>query len=198
MVFDFEGNGRRSPRFRLDLTDCKMNQNLSTARLTLRPPRRGDSSRIQALCGNWNVARMLEIVPHPYPDGLAETWIEDLPAQWQSGAAYTFAIALSDELIGVIEIERDDEEAFGLGYWLGEPWWGQGYMSEAAARVIQFAFEDLRVDKLRSGHFADNPASGRVLKNRGFKIVGQGTLPCHSRGGEVAAVFVELRAGDVP
>ncbi len=170
-----------------------MNQVLTTPRLTLRPLRRGDGVRLQALCGNWNVARMLAVVPHPYPDGLAETWIEEQTARWQSDAAYVFAITLAEELIGVIGIEREDDGPYDLGYWLGEAWWGQGYVSEAAARVIRFAFENLQIEKLTASYFADNPASGRIQKKCGFRVVRHGTLPCRARGEEVEAVFTELR-----
>jgi len=56
-----------------------MDQILTTPRLRLRPLRPADAPRVQALCGNWNVARMLARVPHPYPDGLAEAWIAARP-----------------------------------------------------------------------------------------------------------------------
>ncbi len=172
-----------------------MNQDLITPRLKLRAPEPDDAPRLQALCGNWEVARMLEVVPHPYPDGLAETWIEGLAVRRQSDTAHIFAITLAEELIGVIGLERGDDGPFGLGYWLGEAWWGRGYMSEAATRVIHFAFEDLGAEKLTSGFFADNPASGRVLKKCGFRIARYGTLPCRARGKEVEAVFMELAPG---
>lgn len=175
-----------------------MDPNLTTARLTLRPLRKGDGARLQALCGNWNVARMLARVPYPYPDGLAETWIEEQKAQREAGAGYVFAIALSDELIGAIGLERRDDGTFELGYWLGEPWWGQGYMSEAAARVVRFAFEELNLDKLTASYFAENAASGRIQRKCGFRIVRHGTLPSCARGAEVAAIFTELEPGMEP
>lgn len=179
-----------------------MNPELITSRLELRPPRRDDAPRLQSLCGNWKVARMLEAVPHPYPDGLAESFIADQTAQRESGEAFVFAIALAEdaadapagELIGVIGLERGGDGIYAVGYWLGEPWWGRGYISEAAKRVIQFAFEDLRVEKLRSAHFADNPASGRILRKCGFGNPQRGTMTCRSRGEEVDAVFLELLA----
>jgi RimJ/RimL family protein N-acetyltransferase len=170
-----------------------MDQPLTTPRLILRPLRAGDGPRIQAFCGAWPVARMLARVPYPYPDGLAETWIAQQAADRQSGLAYVFAILLDDEVIGVIGLERRAHGAYELGYWLGEPWWGQGYMSEAAARVVRFAFDDLKLDRVTASYFADNPASGRVQEKCGFRTTGHGRLACTSRGAEVDAVFAEAR-----
>ncbi len=169
-----------------------MTHTLTTPRLALRQLRAADAARIQALCGNWNVARMLEVVPHPYPDGLAEDWLASRPAAWRAGAAYTFAIELSGDLVGVVSIERQDTGDHAIGYWLGEPWWGQGLMSEAVARAIAFARDELTLDKLTSAYFSDNPASGRIQEKQGFRVIGHGHLPCEARGGDVAATFTEL------
>ena len=198
MVFDFEGERAPFPLVFVWTKTYGMTQDLITSRLKLRALEPGDAPRLQALCGNWEVARMLEVVPYPYPDGLAETWIGELAARQQSDTAHIFAITLAEELIGVIGLERGDDGPFALGCWLGEAWWGQGYMSEAAARVVRFAFEDLGVAKLTSGFFSDNPASGQVLEKCGFRVMRHGSLPCRARDEEVAAAFAELRAGGAP
>src|SRR5436309_1489141 len=49
---------------------------------------------------------------------------------------------------------------FEFGYWLGQPFWGNGFATEAARRVVRFAFEDLKAQKLLAGYMTDNPASG--------------------------------------
>ena len=169
-----------------------MTHTLTTPRLKLRCLRLADAPRLQALCGNLNVARMLEVVPHPYPDGLAEDWIATQPAAWHDGAAYTFAIEFEGALVGVISIERRDSGDHALGYWLGEPWWGQGMMSEAVACAIGFARDKLGLEKLVSAYFADNPASGRIQEKHGFRVNGHGRLPCKARGSDVEATFTEL------
>jgi RimJ/RimL family protein N-acetyltransferase len=199
-----------------------MEQKLTTTRLRLRPIRRGDAPRVQALCGNWNVARMLSRVPYPNPVELVETWTGAQAAAWKSGSAYNFAIehrAIKhrDSLIGVIGVARRDDGNSGggtggdsgggtggdsgggpggdyeIGYWLGEPWWGKGLMTEAVGRIAEFARADLGLDRLRSDYFADNPASGRIQEKCGFRITGRGRLNSRSRGCEVEAVFTELK-----
>lgn len=176
----------------------RMNTVLNTDRLVLRPLRAGDAARVRALCGNWNIARMLARVPHPYPEGLAEEWIGAQAALWAKGESYIFAVTLDGDVIGVIGLEGEDDGTYELGYWLGEPWWGHGYMSEAVARVLDFAFDDLKLPRVIAGYFADNPASGRIQDKFGFRMIRQGTLECRARGQAAPAIFTELRAGARP
>jgi RimJ/RimL family protein N-acetyltransferase len=86
-------------------------------------------------------------------------------------------------LIGICAVHpwRD----FELGYWLGEPYWGKGYATEAGRRVARFAFEELGATQLLSAYMHDNPASGRVLVKLGFLCTHDETRPCVSRAQEV-------------
>jgi RimJ/RimL family protein N-acetyltransferase len=173
-----------------------MEQELTTARMRLRPIRRGDAPRVQALCNNWNLARMLSRVPYPNSVEAVEAWTGAQAAARESGSAYNFAIEHPDGLIGVVGVSRRDDGGPGggyeIGYWLGEPWWGQGLMTEAVGRVVDFARAALGLDRLRSDYFADNPASGRIQEKCGFRITGRGRLNSLSRGCKVDAVFTEL------
>lgn len=169
-----------------------MTFSITTARLRLRPIRRKDAARVQSLCGNWNVVRMLSRVPYPNPLEVVETWTQAQASAWDQGLAYNFAIEYRDELIGVVGVSRRDDEGHEIGYWLGEFWWGQGLMTEAVARAVEFARAELGLDRLRSDYFVDNPASGRIQEKCGFRITGRGRLISQSRGCEVDAVFTEL------
>ena len=169
-----------------------MTFSITTARLRLRPIRRGDARPLQALCNNWNVARMLSRVPYPSPVEVVEGWTGAQAAAWESGLAYNFAIEYQDGLIGVVGVSRRDDGGYEIGYWLGEPWWGQGLMTEAVGRILDFARASLGLDRLRSDYFVDNPASGRVQEKCGFRITGRGRLNSLSRGCKVEAVFTEL------
>ena len=136
---------------------------LQSERLILRPLRQDDAGAIQVQCNNWNVARMTARIPHPYPDGLAERWIAEHDETRARGTDFPSASSTEATLIGVVGLDREDSGPFELGYWIGEPWWGQGFATEAAKRAAAFAFDDLGTEELISGHFLDNPASGRVL-----------------------------------
>ena len=174
---------------------------LTTARLRLRPLRRGDAPRVQALCNNWNVVSMLSRVPYPNPLDVVEAWTGAQASAWEKGSAYNFAIENKEgktqgEVVGVVGIARRDDGnpggGYEIGYWLGEPWWGQGLMTEAVARAVEFARSELELEKLHSDYFADNPASGRMQEKCGFRITGRGRLNSLSRRCKVDAVFTEI------
>lgn len=159
-----------------------MKPRLKTRRLLLRPFLPEDAAAVQGLCGNWNVARMLSRVPHPYTRDMAERWIASHAAAPRGGEEFVFCLELEGEAIGAVGLRHTGEGGFELGYWLGEPWWGKGFATEAARRAIRYAFEDLGADNLTSGHFTDNPASGRVLVKCGFRYTGETMQNCEARG----------------
>src|ERR1700754_2539273 len=82
--------------------------------------------------------------------------------------------------------------AFELGYWYGKPYWRQGYATEAARRVLDFAFAELDAPSVWAGWFHDNPRSGNVLAKLGFRPKGFEKRGCMSRGHEVGCHIVTL------
>lgn len=168
-----------------------------TARLTLRWIGMDDAPRIAALAGNWNVARMLSRLPHPYPDNGAEDWIATHAAMRAEGRGSSYAIVTpEDGLVGVVGIERLEDHDVELGYWLGEPYWGRGYASEAAAAAVDIGFEDMGLTCMTSGHFEENPASGRVLARCGFRYTGRSLRPCLARGHDMPSIEMALTRAD--
>lgn len=153
---------------------------LTTERLTLRAFTLADANRVQQLAGAFAVADTTGHMPHPYEDGMAEDWVGGLDAEFDVKEAATFAITLRDtgELVGAIglTIHSHDQHA-ELGYWLGVPYWNRGYMTEAARAILQFAFENLKLNRVYASHFARNPASGRVMQKAGMHY--EGTLREH-------------------
>ena len=150
-----------------------MPEPLKTERLTLRPLTLEDAPRVQLLAGAREVALNTLLIPHPYPDGAAEAWIAN------RGDEIAFAID-DGELAGVIglRVKRDDDIA-EIGYWIGVPYWGRGYATEAAAAVVRYGFEKLALNKIYAGYFARNEASGKVLRKIGMKR--EGTLRQHHK-----------------
>lgn len=127
------------------------------------------------MAGDPAIAATTLTVPHPYPDGAAEEWIGRHAAWAKSGEAYTFAIAdlFSKNLLGCISMDITAQYRRGmLGYWIGKEYWSRGFCTEATRRVIQFGFEDLDLLKVYAFHHADNPASGKVMKNSGMEKEG--------------------------
>jgi len=162
---------------------------LFTSRLTLRPPALPDAEDIALWLNDWNVARMLARVPYPYWAADAEDWIAGL-ADRPGAMVYTIH---RERLIGVVSIEGDDKEP-RLGYWLGEPWHGRGFMTEAARAVVAHAFATRGVRAISSSVFADNPASMRMQQKLGFVTTGARRTWSRSRQAQVAAWTTRLTA----
>lgn len=154
---------------------------IRTERLILRPFAQSDADTVTALAGNWNVARMVATIPHPYPEGLAADWIGRHAAARESGKGYPFAITLDGAVVGAIGVTRTDDDRYALGYWVGEPWWGRGIATEAARAIVRFARDSLGLDALDATHLDVNPASGRVLAKCGFVRTGETKRWCEAR-----------------
>jgi RimJ/RimL family protein N-acetyltransferase len=143
---------------------------LETERLLLRGPRRGDAKAIARFAGDKRVAGNTVRIPHPYSVDDAEQFIAAIKRQ--DGEA-TFVIMLGDALIGACGVDVRESGA-EIGYWLGAPYWGQGYATEAARALIDHAFGVLGHEMLVSGARVSNPASRRVLEKCGFQWTGVG------------------------
>lgn len=144
---------------------------LETERLRLRPFRTADADDLQRLAGDRAIADTTLNIPHPYEDGLAEKWISNHRDWFECGEQAVFAVTLrpTGELIGAIglRITPDDRRA-ELGYWIGKPYWGHGYCTEAAQAVLDFGFNRLDLNRIYAHHLMRNPASGRVMQKIGM------------------------------
>ena len=155
---------------------------LATPRLVLRPMELSDAPQIQLLAADREIAATTMTIPHPYPEGGAETFIRMQREEFANQKAIAFAIARREDdlLIGTIGIMLKPEDARGeIGYWVGVPYWGQGLVTEAAARVLQFGFEELGLNRIYAQHFHTNPASGAVMRKLVMKH--EGVLRQHGR-----------------
>ena len=144
---------------------------LETVRLLLRPFALADAADVQRLAGAWEVADMTLNVPHPYKDGLAEQWISSQAALAADGQATRYAVTLLDtgELIGGVGLSvTPKHQKAEIAYWLGVPYWNQGYMTEAVQALVGYGFTELGLNKITASHFARNPASGRVMQKIGM------------------------------
>lgn len=149
---------------------------LVTNRLLLRSFLLTDAPRVKELAGEWEVARTT-LIPHPYEDGMAEAWISNHQRAFENAQGVTFAIELRVEsvLIGAIELVANEVHRWAeLNYWIGKPYWNQGYCTEAAREVIRYGFEDLKFNRIQARHMTKNPASGRVMEKIGMSL--EGTL----------------------
>jgi RimJ/RimL family protein N-acetyltransferase len=145
---------------------------LETERLILRAPRFEDAEAIAALVNDRRIAQNTARIPHPY--GLADAQAFLTAANTDDGEIVFLIHAPSGGIVGCCGIARLDGETPEIGYWLGVPFWGKGYATEAARAVIDHAFGDLDYDTLLAGARVSNPASRRVLEKCGFQWTGVG------------------------
>ena len=151
-------------------------QNLHTPRLALRQLRAEDAPLYYSrLFGDARVARGMLWTPHPDPAASAER-LQAILARYAAPDFYRWGIALAqtDELIGIISLERLDlhRNCCSFAYMLGVDFWGFGYAAEALRAVLCFAFDVLQLDEVAADHFADNPASGRAMQKAGMQCCG--------------------------
>lgn len=142
---------------------------LETERLLLRPPVPEDAGFIAEALADYDIARTMTSVPHPYGDADAEDFIAMVTKARAMGEAWVFTIVskASQAPLGAIGLHLKDGR-YELGYWVAKPYWGRGFATEAGRKVLEFAFGVVRAEAVEAGWFHDNAASGRVLGKLGF------------------------------
>jgi RimJ/RimL family protein N-acetyltransferase len=158
---------------------------LVTDRLVLRPTRVSDADRAVEIQSDWEVTRMLRMATFPPDPNELRRWFADHEREWRSGLAYRFAVECRGQLIGFVDIDEISAKEGELGYWFEKSSWGHGYASEAAQAVVNFAFREVGLSRLWSGHAADNQASGNVLRKLGFQHYDTIRIASLSRNGEI-------------
>jgi len=170
---------------------------IETARLRLRPHRDDDLAEMVALIGNWHVARWLSNLPYPYSEADGRWWIAGVREEHAAGAPRRFAVALkdTDRIIGGVGLDADpgdDADETAIGYWLGEPYWGRGYGSEAAAAVIDYGFRTLGLASIRAYTDPANVRSQKVLLACGLTPAGEVELRKPTRHGAARAPLFRI------
>jgi [ribosomal protein S5]-alanine N-acetyltransferase len=128
---------------------------IETPRLRIRSYRDADLADLVELAGDWEIARWVETIPHPYTEADGREWIARVQENHATGRPRRFATALkkTDRLIGGVGLDGttgDGSEEPALGYWVGQPYWGNGYAREAAAAVIDSGFRTLGLETIRA------------------------------------------------
>ena len=153
---------------------------LDTERLRLRELAAADIPEIVALLAEPAIAEMTLNIPHPYHEPDAVYWLNSAYQGFQNNEQYVFAVeqrATGAFMggIGLTLLPRFDRAE--VGYWLGRPFWGQGFATEALRALLHFGFDALALHKIVATHLAKNPASGRVMQKAGMRW--EAALPQH-------------------
>ena len=144
---------------------------LETKRLRIRPYSEADIPELLPLIGTRDVAATTLRIAHPYTEQDARAFLDLAKEPGKMWLAITF---LSDgRQIGGIGMRIEEQHRHAeLGYWLGVPYWGQGYATEAGREMIRYGFEELDLHRIFATHFAHNPASGNILRKLGMRHEG--------------------------
>lgn len=171
-----------------------MNDVLETERLALRALRDDDVGEIVGALSDFNICRNLARVPYPYHRSDAEEFLAFVRScDHRSRFSAICRKGGSGTLIGIISYEWSEaKQNAELGYWLSQPHWSQGLMTEAAAAMVCHAFATNRHETMVSCYHDDNPASGKVLERVGFERVGACSNFSKAQGKEIAVTNMRL------
>jgi RimJ/RimL family protein N-acetyltransferase len=137
---------------------------------TLRLVKYNDTHResLVQLLDNPNVAHTLLVVNCPYTYADADNWLTYTKTADENVSA-PFAIEADGVHVGGIGLRK---KHFGhsreVGYWIGEPYWGRGYATEAIRLITEFGFNELKLERIQAHVFESNIASEKALLKNGF------------------------------
>jgi RimJ/RimL family protein N-acetyltransferase len=162
----------------------------------LRPLRPSDAGLLSLYASDARVARMTLNIPHPYPPGTAETYIDRILSQRSGEIAWAIDVGEDggNGLVGLIGIKPHGEASAEVGYWVAPAFWGAGH----ATRAVEAVTAEARARgfaELTAQVFQDNAASIRVLTRCGFDYVGDGEAHSVARGGMAATHRYRLALG---
>jgi [ribosomal protein S5]-alanine N-acetyltransferase len=144
---------------------------LETPRLILREFSASDISELVPLIGAREVAATTLRIPHPYEEKHAREFFATVPKE--NELRLGIRLRSTGHLCGGIGLHPDAQQPRAeLGYWIGVPFWGNGYATEAARAVIEYGFQELKLERIFASHFKGNDRSGRVLQKIGMRYEG--------------------------
>ena len=159
--------------------DCPV---LVTERLVLRKPHEDDVPELALLANNRRIADMLSRMPHPYGEAEARAFVAMAGEEGgRLGAVYAVTLAETGAFVGCAGLSPA-ERGLSLGYWIGQPYWGRGYATEAAHALVDLAFRATAIQRLHASCRVVNPASRRVIHKCGLQYAGQGMLDSLAAG----------------
>lgn len=141
---------------------------LKGERIVLRKLQEKDEQRIAELAHDKTITIWTH-VPYPYNAKLAKDFVKEAAKKWKTGEECRFAITLNDDFIGsisLIKIDKRDNRA-EIGYWMGKPYRGFGYVTEASKLLIDYAFKNLKLHKVVIQCVKGNKASKNVIDKLG-------------------------------
>lgn len=160
---------------------------MNTEKILLRPWRESDSEALFKYASDPDVGPRAGWPPHKS----VEDSLEIIRTVFNNDCTWAIVLKETDEAIGAIGYgpscdcnlpAREGEPL--IGYWEGKPYWNRGIVTEALKLMIEHIKNTTDVRSLISGHFIDNPASGRVMEKCGFVATGETCIDSTQYQGE--------------
>ncbi|WP_421981219.1 GNAT family N-acetyltransferase [Roseibium sp.] len=177
-------------------------QDLRTRRLILRPIAMADAEAMIELGGkDFEVARWMTSFAWPYEEGSAEAFLKTVVGKDPLETEAVFAITLGGVFIGIAAVEAPGDldnlaDHPTLGYWIGRPFQGHGYASEAVEAVIEWAFAAYGTDAIAARAYEENFRSRGLLRKFGFKPYSMTERFSRALDRKVSNVVVRLARSD--
>ena len=136
-----------------------------------------------ALAGDARVAEQTARIPHPLTEASVVAWYESVSGPSSNETVFAITSKRDGSFLGVAGlIFGEEQQPAELGFWLGRPYWNKGYMTEAAQRVLDYAFRQRAVVVVRACTFLGNTASARVQEKVGMRPIGNEPRHAPARG----------------
>ena len=152
---------------------------IRTPRLNLRSPNANDAAELWPLVSDSRLTTFLAWEPHHAIEETQEM-LNSLIQSQRSGAGFHWIASADGRVVGLvslIDVRRRHRswtmDRAELAYWIGYPFQGMGYATEAARAIVEYGIKTLHFHKIRVYHASDNPASGRTIEKLGFRFVGE-------------------------
>ena len=137
--------------------------------------------------------------PHPYPPEAAIEFVTVTREAWNKDEGYVFGLVEkeSGDFLGAMGLHPEEKHHLAeVGYWIGKPYWGKGYATQALRLIIQFAFESTNLNRIQARHFTSNPASGRVMQKADMTYEGTSRQAIFHRDGYKDTVLYAILRED--
>jgi len=146
-----------------------MSQTLMSHSLALRRFSLSDAYQVAELAGDKRVSMTTLNIPYPYSLPAAQEWILSLAGQDSQRKSLVLAVEKKEigELIGAVSLVSIEGNKAEIGYWIGHPYWGNGYCTLAVKCLIEYAQTSLGIEYFYAEFLATNPASGKVMTKMG-------------------------------
>ncbi len=171
---------------------------LETERLLLRPYRQDDTGAVARLLDDTAMADFLMVIPRPFVVFDARKLVKAAWRRLATGRGFDLLAVLKPgdgAPVGSVGMGLHDGGRHGdLGFWIGRDWWGRGYGTEAAGRMVEFARDSLGVSRITATAAVSNPASRRILEKLGFVETGRDVKQAPSSGEMRDVILYELSA----